>query len=62
MGSFLERADVVQEATPGVQSQKKAIKNTHTEKKKEKPAPRSKDIRELFRNHVQNKRTNGRSL
>ena len=31
---------------------------THTEKSKEKPAPRSTDIRELFRNHLQNVRAN----
>ena len=50
IGSFLERADVV-EAAAGVQPNKKQ-KKKHTGKK-EKPAPKSKDIRDLFRNNVQ---------
>ena len=56
IGSFLERADVVEAAT-GVQPNKKQ-KKTHTGKK-EKPAPKSKDIRDLFRNNVQKRNKPG---
>ena len=54
--SWRERADVV-EATTGVQPNKKQ-KKTHTGKNKEKPARKSTDIRNLFRNHVQKRRAN----